>query len=99
MITGNITGVKTFRSSTCPANTTVIINKVQYAALYEDSIIDCNSIDSSKTIEQLSNLLKENKLTPRPPLNDGLIKKLTQGVLNSPVVTDDIKEVIRFNQF
>lgn len=97
MITHNIDRVTKLRQNTCPYQTLVKIGPVQYDVLYEDSIIDCNDIDDSRTIEKITKLLKDKQLERKKPLDIKLIKNIYDGILASPVVTQITKEIIKTN--
>ncbi len=48
-----------------------------------------------KTIEEIVDLLKSNKLSYKPEMPIGIIEKLREAVIASPIVENYIKEMLK----
>lgn len=75
-------------------NTLVKIDNTEYAIFTKESVVDCNSV-MKKTIEEIVDLLKSNKLSYKPEMPIGIIEKLREAVIASPIVENYIKEMLK----
>ncbi|MFC2017711.1 hypothetical protein ACFLTQ_00195 [Chloroflexota bacterium] len=80
-----------------PSNTLVEISPEQYCDFKVDSIIDCNYI-LEKNIEQLVEKLSQGNLLLKSEMNIEIVKKLREGVLDSPIIEDRIKKLLAYDQ-
>ena len=59
-----------------------------------DSIVDCNYI-LRKSIDELVQKLTQNELRMKSVMDQRLVDMLRQGVMASPLVEEEIKQLIR----
>ena len=56
--------------------------------------MDCNSV-TKKTIDEIVSLLKSKQLACKPEMSIGIVKKLRDAVIASPIVENYIKEMLK----
>ncbi len=56
--------------------------------------MDCNLV-TKKTIEEIVSLLKSKQLTCKPEMTIGIVEKLREAVITSPIVENYIKEMLK----
>lgn len=56
--------------------------------------MDCNSV-TKKTIEEIVSLLKSKQLACKPEMTIGIVEKLREAVIASPIVENYIKEMLK----
>lgn len=56
--------------------------------------MDCNSV-IKKTIEEIVFLLKSKQLEYKPEMPIGIVEKLREAVIASPIVENYIKEMLK----
>jgi len=56
--------------------------------------VDCNSV-TKKTIEEIVYLLKSKQLACKPEMSIGIVAKLREAVIASPIVENYIKEMLK----
>ena len=56
--------------------------------------MDCNSV-IKKTIEEIVSLLKSKQLACKLEMPIGIVEKLREAVIASPVVENNIKEMLK----
>lgn len=56
--------------------------------------MDCNSVNK-KTVEEIVSLLKSKQLACKPEMPIGIVEKLREAVIASPIVENYIKEVLK----
>ncbi|MBW7941598.1 MAG: hypothetical protein H3C64_04185 [Candidatus Kuenenia stuttgartiensis] len=74
-------------------NTLVKIDNAEYAIFTKESVVDCNSV-IKKTIEEIVSLLKSKQLACKTEMPIGIVEKLREAVIASPVVENNIKEML-----
>jgi len=72
----------------------VKIDNTEYAIFTKESVVDCNSV-IKKTIDEIVVLLKSKKLSYKPEMPIGIVEKLREAVIASPVVENNIKEMLK----
>jgi hypothetical protein len=77
-----------------PSQTIVEIAKTEYADFTVNSIVDCNTI-IPKTISELASKLNSRELLCKTVMDASIVEKLRQGVLVSPLVADEHKDLLR----
>jgi len=82
------------RQKMCPNETLIEISSSKYSNFHVDSIVDCNKV-IEKTIDHLVEKLVQSKLKLKTEMDMNLVKQLRQGVLQSPLVENRIKESLR----
>lgn len=56
--------------------------------------MDCNSV-TKKTVEEIVSLLKSKQLACKPEMHIGIVEKLREAVIASPIVENYIKEMLK----
>lgn len=56
--------------------------------------MDCNSV-MKKTVEEIVSLLKSKQLACKPEMPIGIVEKLREAVIASPIVENYIKEMLK----
>ncbi len=74
-------------------NTLVKVTPKEYSVFTQESIFNCNDIIEIR-IADLINKIEENGSMNYPKITKGLIVKLTRGVKESPLVSEDIKNLL-----
>lgn len=74
-----------------PDNTLVEIDSGDYPDFTTDSIVNCNYV-LKKTMTQLIEKLEQGMLQFKSVMDGSIVEKLRNGVLASPVVSEDIKK-------
>ena len=82
------------RRVACPPDTLVEIKPEQYSDFRVNSIIDCNYV-LEKSIEQLVEKLIDRKLVLKGEMEMKIVEQLREGVLNSSLIENRLKELIR----
>lgn len=76
-------------------HTIVKITKVEYPAFTKDeSIIDCNSV-TKHSIDEIVEMLQSGRLKHKPEIQISVVEKLREAVLASPVVENNVKDILR----
>ena len=75
-------------------NTLVKIDNTEYTIFTRVSVVDCNSV-TKKTIDEIVSLLKSKQLACKPEMSIGIVKKLRDAVIASPIVENHIKEMLK----
>ena len=88
----NIEGAKRRRKNIL--NTIVLIKKKEYAGFSMDSVIDCNMV-YDRSIENIILRLRSGDLKMKPEFPIHLVEKLRKAALNSPLVKNEIKDLLR----
>lgn len=91
-ISSQVEKIKKNRSNISP-DTLVELNKNDYQELTLFSIVDCNII-FKKTIDQIIELLKRNKLKIKPNIDIKIVQKLRDAVYLSPLIEPELKYFI-----
>jgi hypothetical protein len=78
---------------TCPDETFVVISPQQYSGFKSISILNCNH-DIKQSIDQLVERLSNGRLKLKPEMDIELVERLRQGVIASPIVTRETKELL-----
>ena len=77
-----------------PGSTLVEITPSDYSEFSKESIIDCNyCFRFSK--QELLNKLQQRVAHEKVPIPEPLIEQLRTGILESPLIENEIKEIIR----
>lgn len=82
------------RKKHLPFATLVAIKKEDYCGFTKDSIVDCNYV-VRRTLDHLIIKLENKKLKLKDYIKTSIIEELRSGVLASPLVEKDIKDMIR----
>lgn len=83
------------RHLNCPKKTLVEVTPAQYPDFSLTSIIDCNNVITTETIDSLVQRLANKKLVMKTEMAIELVEQFREGVLASPVVTGKIKAQLR----
>jgi hypothetical protein len=83
------------RRLNCPKKTLVEVTPAQYPDFPLTSIIDCNNVIDTETIDSLINRQANKELEMKTAMAIELVDQLREGVLASPVVTGKIKAQLR----
>lgn len=75
-------------------NTLVKIDNTEYTIFTRESVVDCNSV-IKKTIEEIVFLLKSKQLEYKPEMPIGIVEKLREAIIASPIVENYIKEMLK----
>lgn len=86
------------RHLNCPEKTLVQVTPSQYPDFTLTSIIDCNNVIDTETINSLINRLANKELVMKTEMDIELVEQFREGVLVSPVVSRRIKAQLRSNQ-
>lgn len=77
-----------------PPSTVVEINQVDYADFTKDSVVDCNNV-FSKSLLELCEQYQKKGIVSKSDIPPSILAKLTQGVLDSRIVSEVDKRKIR----
>lgn len=77
-----------------PPSTLVDIYPNEYADFKQDSIINCNTV-FLRTKEELIQKLTDKQLEIKSKMPTGIVDKLKEGVLQSPLIEEAIKRILR----
>lgn len=77
----------------CPDETFAVISPEQYSGFKSTSILNCNNVHK-QSIDQLVERLSNGQLKLKPEMGIELVERLRQGVLASPTVTPETKELL-----
>jgi hypothetical protein len=83
------------RRLNCPSKTLVEVTPAQYPDFTLTSIIDCNNVIDTETIDSLINRLANKELVMKTEMAIELVEQFREGVLASPLVTGRIKAQLR----
>jgi hypothetical protein len=83
-----------YRSLNYPPSTLVEVSPSEYPDFSQDSIIDCNRV-FPRSVQQLINKLSDGKLKLKSEMPGKIVILLRQGVLDSPLVEEALKRIIR----
>jgi hypothetical protein len=75
-------------------NTVIKISKTTYKGFKIDSIVDCNCV-FEKGLKELEGILKSGKLKIKPVMDRAIVDKLVDAALESDVVEEYIKDMLR----
>ena len=75
----------------CPSKTLVEVTPTQYPDFPLTSIIDCNNVINTETIDSLINRLANKELVMKTEMDIELVEQFRKGVLASPIVIGKIK--------
>lgn len=82
------------RNKNNPPSTLVEISPKDYADFTKDSIIDCNMV-FPRSVKELVTKLANGKLKIKSEMSASLVAKLRQGVLDSPLIAESLKRILR----
>ncbi|HRI48007.1 MAG TPA: hypothetical protein PK559_12950 [Ignavibacteriaceae bacterium] len=82
------------RNKNNPSTTLVEITPKDYPDFTKDSIIDCNKV-FPRSVNDLVNKLKQGKLKLKSELSANIVNRLQQGVLDSSMVEESLKRILR----
>ena len=92
VVSSNISGVhERFRN--LPASTLVEISPADYGTFTKQSIVDCNHFFRATKLELLHKL-QTGFASECPQLQAGILAKLRAGILASPLIEDEIKQMV-----
>ena len=78
-----------------PSETLVTISPSEYSSFSKDTVIDCNRV-FEKTLQIIVEKLKQDELKVcRDVMSDVILQKLTAGILVSPQVSGNIKNMLK----
>ena len=89
----NVSGARN-RNRNLPPETVVEISPAEYADFTVQSIVDCNPL-FRVTKQELLQKLQANVAGEKRPLAPEILAKLRQGVLTSPLIEEEIKDLLR----
>lgn len=82
------------KGSKLPENTLVRISPSEYRELSLESAVDCNST-LKLTLAELRSKLKNKEAKEMTALPEDIVKKLVCGVLASPRIPEQVKDMLR----
>lgn len=82
------------RRATEPPSTVVEIPETAYVDFTKDSVIDCNQV-FTKTLQDLCGQWRRKEIVPKQDVPPGVLEALQQGVLDSRLVSESDKRLIR----
>jgi len=77
-----------------PPETLVEIDPSQYSAFTKNSIIDCNQV-FEKSIDEIIQKLEQSVLKMKTEMDISLVEKLRKAVLESPLIEQRIKNLVK----
>ncbi len=77
-----------------PSNTVVVVNPREYEHFSTDTAFDCNDC-LVKTFDDLVQLAKKVRMEPRVPVSVDILGRLIQGVLDSRLISTELKNMVR----
>ena len=93
VVSSNISGVhERFRN--LPASTRVEISPADYNTFTKQSIVDCNHFFRATKLELLQKL-QTGFAKEYPQLHTDILAKLRAGILASPLIEDEIKQMVQ----
>ena len=93
VVSSNISGVHA-RFRNLPASTLVEISPVDYSPFTKQSIVDCNHFFRVTRLELLQKL-QTGIASECSQLRADILAKLRAGILASPLIEDEIKQMVR----
>jgi hypothetical protein len=82
------------RNKNNPSSTLVELTPKDFSDFTKDSIIDCNRV-FPRSVNELILKLSEGKLKLKSDLPVAIVSKLQQGVLDSTMVEESLKRILR----
>ncbi|MFA6977932.1 MAG: hypothetical protein WC209_01310 [Ignavibacteriaceae bacterium] len=82
------------RNRNNPPSTLVELSPKDYADFTTDSIIDCNKV-FPRSVNELVTKLVNGKLKIKSEMSASFVAKLRQGVLDSPLIAESLKRILR----
>jgi hypothetical protein len=73
--------------------TAVKIKETEYAGFTKESIVDCNTV-FQRNIDQIVEKVTNGDLKIKPDMPADLVKKIIEAVLMSPMVPEEVKELL-----
>ena len=93
MASSQIESVKRRRTKE-PASTVVEIAEADYADFTKNSVIDCNNV-FTKSLLELCEQWRKKEIVPKLDIPGEILARLTQGALDSRIVSETDKQKIR----
>ncbi len=81
------------RRKNLPESTLVEIAPTDYSEFSQQSIIDCNQCFRFSR-QELLNKLQQRVANEKKPIPEDIVDKLRQGILASPLIENEIKEMV-----